>query len=178
MFALAWCSQYSAPHSTRPNWQKTAVAGKTNLNGQGWSIATWNPQVKQKAPIGRSSLLIPRIGAKLRQTGPSSTIDGREEGSSVTEATTPPQSADSTTSPLDPLVERQSEVSREMLREGIRRLQPTEREALRLATRDQLPVSRIAAQLNLPASDIETALQSGLTALRASLLEQLEGEGS
>ena len=73
----------------------------------------------------------------------------------------------------DPLVARRSDVSREMLREGIRILQPLERDALRLATREHLSLEAIATQLKSEPGLIEKNLRSGLLALRQSILTQL-----
>jgi DNA-directed RNA polymerase specialized sigma24 family protein len=76
----------------------------------------------------------------------------------------------------DPLVRRRSDITREILREGIRQLKTPERDALRLATREHLPLDAIAAQLGVENSQIEISLRSGLHALRQSLITQL-GEG-
>jgi hypothetical protein len=73
----------------------------------------------------------------------------------------------------DPLVARRTEISRDMLREGIRILQPLERDALKLATRERLPISSIATQLRSEPAIIEKNLRSALLALRQSLLTQL-----
>jgi DNA-directed RNA polymerase specialized sigma24 family protein len=73
----------------------------------------------------------------------------------------------------DPLVIRRAEITRELLREGIRRLSPLERDALRLATRERLPVPEAAAQLGVPPDVVEANLRSGLLSLRQSLLDQL-----
>ena len=73
----------------------------------------------------------------------------------------------------DPLVVRRSDVSREMLREGIRQLTTLERDALRLATREQLTVDAVAAQLQVGIDQVEMSLRTGLHSLRMSLLAQL-----
>ena len=96
----------------------------------------------------------------------------------MTEAQDTPIEVESDDAPLDPLIERQAEVTREMLRDGIRLLQPMERDALRLATREHLPVSQIAAQLEIPPADVEIALRDGLLSLRASLVAQLDGSAT
>lgn len=75
--------------------------------------------------------------------------------------------------PDDPLVARRSEITREMLREGIRQLSQIERDALRLATRDQRTVVESAQELGTDAGTIEDALRSGLLSLRNSLAHQL-----
>jgi DNA-directed RNA polymerase specialized sigma24 family protein len=74
----------------------------------------------------------------------------------------------------DPLVIRRGEITRELLREGIRRLSPLERDALRLATRERMPVPEAAAQLGVAPGIVESNLRSGLLSLRQSLLVQLE----
>jgi DNA-directed RNA polymerase specialized sigma24 family protein len=74
----------------------------------------------------------------------------------------------------DPLVIRRAEITRELLREGIRRLSPLERDALRLATRERLPVPAAATHLGVPPDVVESNLRSGLLSLRQSLLIQLE----
>lgn len=73
----------------------------------------------------------------------------------------------------DPLVMRRGEITREMLREGVRSLSQLERDALRLATRERLTVTEIAAQLNVEADGVQSSLRSGLLSLRQSLLKQL-----
>jgi len=73
----------------------------------------------------------------------------------------------------DPLVARRAEITRELLREGIRQLSPLERDALRLATRERLSVPDAAAQLEVAPHVVEANLRSGLLSLRQSLIEQL-----
>jgi hypothetical protein len=73
----------------------------------------------------------------------------------------------------DPLVIRRGEVTRELLREGIRTLSQFERDALRLATRERLQVAEAAAQLNAAPEIVLAGLRSGLLNLRRSLLAQL-----
>ncbi|HEX3304222.1 MAG TPA: hypothetical protein VHR64_15145 [Thermomicrobiales bacterium] len=73
----------------------------------------------------------------------------------------------------DPLVARRAEITRELLREGIRQLSPLERDALRLATRERLSVPDAATQLEVDPHVVETSLRSGLLSLRQSLIEQL-----
>ena len=73
----------------------------------------------------------------------------------------------------DPLVARRAEITRELLREGIRQLTPLERDALRLATRERLPVPDAATQLEVDPHEVESSLRSGLLSLRQSLIEQL-----
>lgn len=75
--------------------------------------------------------------------------------------------------PDDPLVARRSEISREMLREGIRQLSQVERDALRLATRDRRTVIEAAQELGTDVATVEGALRSGLINLRSSLAHQL-----
>ena len=75
--------------------------------------------------------------------------------------------------PEDPLVVRRAEVTRELLREGIRGLSQLERDALRLATRERLSVADVAAQLTCEPAIVEASLRSGLLNLRHSLLQQL-----
>jgi DNA-directed RNA polymerase specialized sigma24 family protein len=84
----------------------------------------------------------------------------------------------SVTTAADPLLERSSEVTREMLRDGIRQLEPAQRDALRLATRDQLHIGQIAEQMGITAEAVELHLRDGLLALRASLIDQLSGSAS
>lgn len=78
----------------------------------------------------------------------------------------------------DPLVARRSEITRDMLREGIRQLSQLERDALRLATRDKKTVIESAQELRTDVQTVETALRAGLLSLRASLLGQLAERGS
>lgn len=78
--------------------------------------------------------------------------------------------------PADPLVARRSEVTRDHLREGIRRLSAAERDALRLATRERRSVDEAADELEVVPEDVHYRLYSGLLSLRRSLLDQL-GEG-
>lgn len=78
----------------------------------------------------------------------------------------------------DPLVARRSEITRDMLREGIRQLSQLERDALRLATRDKKTVTESAQELRTDVQTVETALRAGLLSLRASLLGQLAERGS
>jgi DNA-directed RNA polymerase specialized sigma24 family protein len=73
----------------------------------------------------------------------------------------------------DPLVARRAEITRELLREGIRQLSPLERDALRLATRERLLVPDAATQLEVDPHEVESSLRSGLLNLRQSLIEQL-----
>ena len=73
----------------------------------------------------------------------------------------------------DPLVVRRAEITRDLLREGIRGLAPLERDALRLATRERLNIADAAAALGADSHTIEANLRSGLLKLRQSLLEQL-----
>lgn len=73
----------------------------------------------------------------------------------------------------DPLVLRRAEITRDLLREGIRGLEPLERDALRLATRERLRVGEAATVLRVDADVVEASLRSGLRKLRQSLLEQL-----
>ena len=73
----------------------------------------------------------------------------------------------------DPLVVRRGEITRELLREGIRGLSQTERDALRLATRERLTVTEAAAQLDVDPAIVQSSLRSGLLALRQALLNQL-----
>lgn len=73
----------------------------------------------------------------------------------------------------DPLVVRRAEVTRDLLREGIRRLEPLERDALRLATRERLGVQDTADALGVDPDLVKANLRSGLLKLRESLLEQL-----
>ena len=73
----------------------------------------------------------------------------------------------------DPLVARRAEITRELLREGIRQLSPLERDALRLATRERLLVPDAATQLEVDPHEVESSLRSGLLSLRQSLIEQL-----
>jgi DNA-directed RNA polymerase specialized sigma24 family protein len=75
--------------------------------------------------------------------------------------------------PDDPLVARSAEISREMLREGIRQLSQLERDALRLSTRDRRSVTETAQVLGTDVASIESALRSGLLSLRSSLVHQL-----
>jgi DNA-directed RNA polymerase specialized sigma24 family protein len=77
----------------------------------------------------------------------------------------------------DPLVVRRAEITRDLLREGIRRLAPLERDALRLATRERLNVADAATALGTDPHTIEVNLRSGLLKLRQSLLEQLGESG-
>ena len=79
--------------------------------------------------------------------------------------------------PSDPLVVRRSEITREYLREAIRRLSPLERDALRLTTRERRLASEAAAELNVELDALLESLTSGLRSLRRSLLQQL-GEGA
>ena len=74
----------------------------------------------------------------------------------------------------DPLVLRRGEISRDLLREGIRQLSQLERDALRLATRERLSVPEIATRLQIDPDIVESGLRTGLLNLRHSLLEQLE----
>jgi DNA-directed RNA polymerase specialized sigma24 family protein len=78
--------------------------------------------------------------------------------------------------PDDPLVVRRPEVTRDHLREGIRRLSAPERDALRLATRERRSVDDSADELQVPPDEVHSRLYSGLQSLRRSLLDQL-GEG-
>jgi DNA-directed RNA polymerase specialized sigma24 family protein len=73
----------------------------------------------------------------------------------------------------DPLVTRREEITREMLREGVRSLSQLERDALRLATRERLPVTEIAAQMNIEPEAAQSSLRTGLLNLRQSLINQL-----
>lgn len=73
----------------------------------------------------------------------------------------------------DPLVLRRGEITRELLREGIRALSQLERDALRLATRERLTVPELAAQMNIAPDIAQANLRSGLLSLRQSLLNQL-----
>ena len=73
----------------------------------------------------------------------------------------------------DPLVARRSEVTRDHLREGIRRLSAAERDALRLATRERRSVDESAAELQIAPEDVHSRLYAGLQSLRRSLLDQL-----
>ncbi len=75
--------------------------------------------------------------------------------------------------PADPLVVRRAEVTREHLRDGIRRLSAAERDALRLATRERRSVDEAAAELGITPADVHARLFSGLRSLRRSLLDQL-----
>ncbi len=78
--------------------------------------------------------------------------------------------------PADPLVARRSEVTREHLREGIRRLSAEERDALRLATRERRSIDEAAAELGVDVAEVHYRLHSGLQSLRRSLIDAL-GEG-
>ena len=73
----------------------------------------------------------------------------------------------------DPLVVCRSEVSREMLRDGIRQLNTLQRDALRLSTREGLSVDEASARLGVDRGELEANLRSGLHVLRRSLLAQL-----
>jgi DNA-directed RNA polymerase specialized sigma24 family protein len=73
----------------------------------------------------------------------------------------------------DPLVARRSEITRDMLRDGIRRLTQLERDALRLAMRDKLSVVAAAQELRTDIDTVEMALRTGLLGLRESILGQL-----
>jgi DNA-directed RNA polymerase specialized sigma24 family protein len=73
----------------------------------------------------------------------------------------------------DPLVARRTEVTRDHLREGIRRLSATERDALRLATRERRSVDEAADELQITPDEVHYRLYSGLQSLRHSLLDQL-----
>ena len=73
----------------------------------------------------------------------------------------------------DPLVLRRAEVTRDLLREGIRGLEPLERDALRLATRERLSVRDAADALGVEPDLIKINIRLGLLKLRGSLLEQL-----
>ena len=73
----------------------------------------------------------------------------------------------------DPLVVRRAEITRDLLREGIRSLEPLERDALRLATRERLRIGESATALGVNPEVVEANLRSGLLKLRQSLLEQL-----
>ncbi len=75
--------------------------------------------------------------------------------------------------PSDPLIARRSEITRDMLRDGIRRLTQLERDALRLATRDKLSVVAAAQELRTDVDTIEMALRTGLLGLRESILGQM-----
>jgi DNA-directed RNA polymerase specialized sigma24 family protein len=75
--------------------------------------------------------------------------------------------------PADPLVSRRAEVTREHLREGIRRLSPEERDALRLATRERRTVDEAAIELGVEADEIHRRLFSGLHSLRRALIDGL-----
>ncbi|HQY32119.1 MAG TPA: hypothetical protein PK691_12550 [Thermomicrobiales bacterium] len=77
------------------------------------------------------------------------------------------------TAEADILVRRAGEITREMLRDGIRLLQGPEREALRLATRDRLTVPAIAVQLGLEPNDVFLHLRNGLLTLRGALISSL-----
>ena len=78
-----------------------------------------------------------------------------------------------TPAPDDPLVVRRGEITRDLLREGIRGLAPLERDALRLATRERLSVPDAAASLGISPDVVAANLRSGLLKLRRSLLAQL-----
>jgi hypothetical protein len=73
----------------------------------------------------------------------------------------------------DPLVLRRSEITRDMLREGIRGLSQLERDALRLSTRDRLLAPDAAATLSVDVEIVTASLRSALLNLRQSLLNQL-----
>ena len=73
----------------------------------------------------------------------------------------------------DPLVARRSEITRDHLREGIRRLSAAERDALRLATRERRSVDEAADELEVAPEDVHYRLFSGLQSLRRSLLDQI-----
>jgi DNA-directed RNA polymerase specialized sigma24 family protein len=77
------------------------------------------------------------------------------------------------TEPADPLVARRAEVTRDHLRESIRRLSVAERDALRLATRERRSVDESAVELQVAPEEIHFRLYSGLLSLRRSLLDQL-----
>lgn len=78
--------------------------------------------------------------------------------------------------PADPLVARRAEVTREHLREAIRRLSPDERDALRLATRERRSVDEAANELGVEPEEVYHCLYAGLQSLRLSLVDGL-GEG-
>lgn len=75
--------------------------------------------------------------------------------------------------PSDPLVVRRADVSREHLREAIRRLSAGERDALRLATRERRSVDEAADELAISPEELQARLFSGLHSLRRGLLDQL-----
>ena len=75
--------------------------------------------------------------------------------------------------PDDPLVARRSEITREMLREGIRQLSQLERDTLRLVTRDRRTVTEAAQELETDRATVEGSLRTGLLGLRTSLVHQL-----
>lgn len=78
--------------------------------------------------------------------------------------------------PTDPLVTRRDEVTREHLREAIRRLSAEERDALRLATRERRSVDEAADELGVDTAEVYYRLYAGLHSLRQSLIDGL-GEG-
>ena len=77
--------------------------------------------------------------------------------------------------PADPLVARRADVTREHLRDGIRRLSAEERDALRLATRERRSVDEAAAELGVDPGELHYRLYSGLLSLRRSLVDGLGG---
>src|SRR5688500_3000430 len=60
-----------------------------------------------------------------------------------------------TPAPDDPLLLRRAEITRDLLREGIRGLAPLERDTLRLATRERLSVPDSAATLGVTPATVE-----------------------
>lgn len=73
----------------------------------------------------------------------------------------------------DILVVRRAEITRELLREGIKRLDPLERDVLRMATRERKTAQDIAGQLESTPEVVATHLRTGLISLRAWLVENL-----
>lgn len=78
-----------------------------------------------------------------------------------------------TADPDDPLVARRSEISREHLREAIRRLSADERDALRLVTRERRSIDEAAEELEIAPGDVHSRLFSSLDSLRHALLDQI-----
>lgn len=107
----------------------------------------------------------------------SSTIARQKRGTLLTEPAADPNLTDAA-GEQDILVVRKADVSRELLREGIKRLDPAERDALRMATRERQSVDTIAGHLGTTPTEVAEHLRTGLLSLRAWLLENLSGKES
>ena len=125
----------SAPENDAsiPN-RKPPLQAAILRNGQARSIRTLRHRVK------RNSTEISPSPLQLRRTG------GIGFVSSLPSIAVAP-GVEITPAADDPLVARRAEITRELLREGIRGLSPLERDALRLATRERLSVPDAASQL-------------------------------